>query len=536
MHSLSAQIKDTWLPWFLRGILVLTALLVVGRLIELQIVKGKYYRTLSEGNRVKKITIPAPRGKILARGGEVLAESKAASKMIMFNEIEGYVKVDANNPSTDDIVITEWNRYYQNPLATSHIVGYLGEVNEDEVGKVDPGCNEKGPRKAGAYVGRMGLEKTYNCYLSGIDGEELVEVNTLGKIVRVLGKVEPIAGKDLKTNIDYPLQEKVAGLMGGMKGAIIVTDTSGEVLALYSSPAYDPKNLKELINDPDQALFNRAIGGLYHPGSTYKILVGTAGLEEKVIDINYYYDDKGKIDLKTQFGDFSYANWFYTQNGGMEGKINIVRGLARSCDTFFYNLGELLGVNKLVKWSQKLKLDKKTDIDIPGEVLGLLPTPIWKEKNKGEKWFLGNTYNMAIGQGDLAISPLVANVITETIASGGKLCMPRIAEKPKCEDLRIKEENINIIKKGLADVCTVGGTGYTFFDFNPRNLAVEERIGCKTGTAETSKKETTHAWFTAFAPVTFPEIVLTVLVEEGGEGSKVAGPIAREIMDYWFTR
>lgn len=536
MHTLSLQKKDTWLPWFLRGVLVLMTLLIVGRLIELQIVKGKYYRGLSDGNRVKKIIIPSPRGRILARGGEVLAESRPVNKKIIFDKKEGYKKVDAENTQPDDIIITEWERNYPNPIVVSHIIGYLSETGEDEIGKVDPECIGKGPKRIGAMVGRMGLEKKYNCLLTGVDGQELVEVNTLGKIVRTLGKVDPVPGKDLKTSINFPLQEKISTLMEGKKGAIVATDSNGEVLALFSFPSYDPKDIKNLISDTNEPLFNRAIGGLYHPGSTYKILVSTAGLEEKTIDENYFYDDTGMIELKTQFGDFTYNNWYFTQYGGTEGKINITRAIARSCDTFFYNLGELMGINKLVKWSQKFKLDKKTNIDLPGESLGIVPSPIWKEKTKGEKWFLGDTYNMSIGQGDLAITPLYANVITGAIASGGKLCVPRIAEKPICEDLKIKEKNIEIIKKGLSEVCTIGGTGYTFFDFNPRNLAVDKRVGCKTGTAETSKKDTTHAWFTAFAPVDFPEIILTVLVEEGGEGSKVAGPIAREIMDFWFSK
>ena len=488
---------QSWLPWFMKGLLVFGFLLLTGRLVELQLIKGGYYRGLAEGNRIRRVVIPAPRGLILARGGEILVGEEFA-----------------------------------------HVSGYLGEASPEEVGKIDPQCSEKGPRLLGSLVGRGGLEEQYNCLLSGIDGEELIEVDTNGEKVRILGKNDPVPGRNIKTNIDYKLQKKAAEIMGGNKGAIIVSDPTGEILVLFSSPSFDPKAVSKILNDKDLPLFNRAIGGIFHPGSVFKPLVAIAALEEGKIDKNYVFADPGIITVKTLYGSFSYSNWYFSQYGKTEGKIGLTRAIARSTDTFFYKLGELVGIEKLDEWMVNFGLNKLTGIDIPGEVKSLIPSPEWKLKERGEKWFLGNTYHLAIGQGDLALTPLALNRIFSAIASGGKLCTPRIVNKggwvrSDCKDLKIKRENLNLVKQGMVEACGSGGTGYTFFDWNSGPSASLGTIACKTGTAETNEDGKTHAWFSLFAPADFPEIVLTVLVEGGGEGSKVAGPLAREIMDYW---
>jgi penicillin-binding protein 2 len=203
--------------------------------------------------------------------------------------------------------------------------------------------------------------------------------------------------------------------------------------------------------------------------------------------------------------------------------------MARSTDTFFYKLGEFVGVEKLKGWGHKFGLDEPTGVDLPQEVAGLVPSPEWKLKVRGERWFLGNTYHMSIGQGDIALTPIGINTAISAIASGGELCRPKVRQQApqECTDLGMSDKTIMLVKEGMKRACSSGGTGFTFFDF-------QIPTGCKTGTAETGDGETTHAWFVAFAPVDFPEIVATVLVEKGGEGSSVAGPIAREIFDYWF--
>jgi penicillin-binding protein 2 len=532
METLASTKTQSWLYWFLRGSLILGFLILFGRLVELSIIKGDYFRSLSEENRIRRIPISAPRGRIFAGGGEELVGNKEVKKTVIFNPESGYEKVDYRQGDPKEDTLTEWLRDYKLGAILGHVSGYLGQVSEEEVGKVNPECPEKGPRKLGDWVGRGGLEEEYECSLSGIDGEELVEVDTTGKRVRTLGKKDPVPGQDITTSIDFALQQRVAAALGDKKGAAVAVGGKGEVLALYSYPSFDPNlfvtkasdtQIRALLDDPDEPFFNRAIGGLFHPGSVFKPIVAVAAVEEGKVDENYIYDDPGVITI----GRFSYSNWFFNQYGRTEGVIGLERAIARSTDTFFYKVGEILGAEKIAEWADKFGLDKLSGIDIPGEVEGLVPTPEWKLKVKGERWFLGNTYHMAIGQGDIALTPMGVNRATLAIAKGGRLCDPKIADETKCVDLDLKEESISLVKAGMEGACSSGGTGYTFFDFEPK-------VGCKTGTAETSLEGEPHAWFTVFAPIDFPEITLTVLVEKGGEGSKVAGPIAKEIFDYWF--
>ena len=519
-------------------------LVLFGRLIDLQIIRGRYFRALAEENRIRRVTITAPRGKILARGGETLVDNKEIKMKLIFDEAEGVKKEEIEEEGSQEI-ISEWVRNYSLGSDFAHLSGYLGEVSGEELGKVTAECQEKGPLRIKTKVGRSGLEEAYNCTLSGYDGEELVEVDAMGRMVRILGKIKPNPGDDLKTTVDFGLQKRISELMDGKKGSIIVTDTNGEVFGLYSSPSYDPnifvneksEDIENILQDENLPLFNRSIGGMFHPGSVFKPIVAIAALEGGKIDKDFTFEDTGVITIKTLYGTFSYTNWFFNQYGGKEGKIGLTRAIARSTDTFFYKLGEIVGVEKIDEWAHKFSLDEKTGIDIPGEVVGLVPSPEWKMKNKGERWFLGNTYHLSIGQGDLALTPIGINTAIASIANGGELCTPHllsvglVSGNDKCKDLGIKKENIDLVKEGMRQACSAGGTGFTFFDFKEK-AGID--VGCKTGTAEVENNENPHAWFVAFAGVENPEIVVTVLVENGGEGSRIAGPIAREIFNYWF--
>lgn len=487
------------MTWFFKGLLILGMLVLTSRLFELQVIKGSYYRSLSDDNRIRKIPIRAPRGKIIARGGEVLVSGG-----------------------------TERDYVYGATLA--HVAGYLGEVDAFEAGKVDPHCQEKGHYALGALTGKNGLEKEYECILRGIDGEELVEVDTTGQRVRTLGIKEPTSGNDIRISIDINLQAKVVDVINKSedipltrKVAIIITDTKGEILAFYSSPSFDPDNVSNYLNDPSLSLFNRVISGSYPPGSIYKMVTTIAAIEENAIEPDYEYEDTGVIKVN----EFDYTNWYFTQYGRTEGLVNLPRAIARSTDTFFYKVGELTGVDNLVKWSEKLGLGDETGIDLPGEIVGLLPTPEWKKAIKGERWFLGNTYHMAIGQGDLTVTPVGLNQMISTIASQGELCSPTFVGEPKCKNINIADSTFEIATEGMVQACSEGGTAFPFFDF-------PVKVACKTGTAETFEDDDTHAWFSVFAPAEKPEIVATILVEKGGEGSKNAAPLMREILDYWY--
>lgn len=540
MNLLSSNNSDSWLSWFLRGTLIFLFLILFGKLFEVQIIKGDYYRGLSEENRIRHIPIPAPRGRILASGGEALADNVAIKKRIKFESgVSASISEDLTNATPEEI-ITDYKRVYPLGDKFAHASGYLSVVSENEIGTVNPDCPEKGIRTSGMLVGVTGLEAGYECKLLGIPGEELIEVNTTGKKVRVLGIKDPIPGTDLKTSIDYGLQNELAGYMD-KKGAAIVTTPTGAILAFYSNPSFDPNllvnkddsnKISELLKSPDLPFFNRVISGTFHPGSVFKPLIALAALEEGAIDGNYTYDDKGIITVN----GFSYRNWYFTEYGRTEGLVDLTRALARSTDTFFYKVGEMVGPVNIAKWADTFDLDKITGVDIPGESKGLIPTPEWKKKTMHEGWFLGNTYNMAIGQGDVSVTPIELNTFISTIAANGKLCKPQFifSDSPKCNQIKVSQSNLDLVKKGMKAACTTGGTAYTFFDFGSKHNGTT--VACKTGTAEVGVTGDPNAWFTFFSPIDSPQIVTTIVFEKGGQGSQVAGPVARKIADYVFSR
>lgn len=502
---------------------------------DLQIIKGAYYRTLSEDNRLRSVVVTAPRGKIYARGGELLADNKLVKKTVVFDPKSGYSKQLATESTPQDEILNEWDRTYPQGAMVAHAIGYLGSVNTDEVGKPDPHCVGKGMRTSNNLLGRSGLEEEYDCQLRGIDGKELVEVDIKGKKIRSLGVQAPTPGQDIHTTIDFGLQKKLSESFKDLRGAAVATDMNGQILALYSNPSFDPSVflisnptndaiVRELFVDSSLPLFNRAISGGYHPGSVFKIVVATGALEDHIITKDFNYNDVGNISIN----GFNYSTWYFSQYGKTEGEINLEKAIARSTDTFFYKVGEMTGIDRLVYWANQFGVGKKTGIDLPGEISGLLPSPVWKQNVLNERWFLGNTYHFSIGQGDTLMTPLQTNILTATMANGGYLCTPSLTfqGKQKCAKLSISQSTVDTIYEGMQMACSTGGTGYPFFDFLPK-------VACKTGTAETGSKDT-HAWFTVIAPAQNPEIILTVLVEKGGEGSKVAAPIAREALDYWF--
>lgn len=539
MKSLSSNNDESWLSWFLRGIMILLFLVLFAKLIEVQIIKGNYYRNLSDNNRIRRIAIPAPRGKILARGGEIIAGNIETKKQIVFNETGFVLSDDLSNAASEEI-ISNYQRYYPMGDKFSHALGYLSKVGDNEIGKINPDCPQKGPRTPDTLIGKTGLEEYYDCLLAGTPGEEIVEVDSAGNKIRILGRKEPIPGQDLNTTIDYGLQNEVATEMDGKKGAAIVSNTSGEILAFYSYPSFDPNifinkgngdQISTLLKNENLPFFDRVISGTFHPGSVFKPLVAIASLEEGAVDKNFTYTDTGVVTVN----NYSYTNWYYTEYGRTEGSIGLVKAIARSTDTFFYTIGQMVGPEAIAKWSGYFGLNAVTGVDIPGETKGLIPTPAWKKATKKESWFLGNTYHMSIGQGDVAVTPIEINTYITAVASGGDLCQPRfnMNKNSVCKKIKISENTSNLIKEGMTDACSSGGTAYTFFDFSAQHDGIN--VACKTGTAEVSTDGTPHAWFTFFAPNDKPQIVATVLIEKGGQGSSVAGPIARKIADFYFA-
>ena len=517
------------------GFLVLSA-----RLIDVSIIRGSYFRKLADQNRVREITIHAPRGEIFDRIGTPIAQNIEVKKLIVFERGKPVSFGDGSQvkDSQKEVLVSTYRRNYPQGIVTAHILGLVSETTREEVGKA--GCPGS-IFTLGDIVGRTGTEQFFDCILRGKNGEELVEVDSHGNKVRVLGQRKPKSGGNLYLTIDLGLQKAATDALGDRLGAVVVTDVrNGGVLALVSSPAFDPNTLSAnyqiVSTSPDKPLFNRAISGRYPPGSTFKIVTAAAGIEEGKIDERTLFQDPGII----KSGEFEYSNWYFTQYGKLEGEIDLIRAIARSTDTFFYKVGEWVGVVKLAEWSHKFGLGEKTGIDLVGETGGIIPTPSWKERNRGERWFLGNTYHMSIGQGDVAASPLQINTMTSVIASDGRLCRPTVLKNEdlrndKCKEIGISEKTISLIKQGMVGACSTGGTAFPFFNFKVGERSIQ--VACKTGTAQfNDPDDKTHAWLTAFAPADNPEIVVTALVEAGGEGSYVAAPVARKVIEEWFGR
>ncbi|MCD6226117.1 penicillin-binding protein 2 [bacterium] len=525
--------------WLGGGVLFLSFFLIWARGFELTVIKGNYFYQWAQENRLRKLTIPAPRGRITSREGTVLADnlpvyfSPQGEKL---SREEGLIR----EARGEEIKIRLQRRY---PLgeAAAHLTGYLGEVTQEEIAQKS--CPDS-PYQPGDMVGKGGLEQEKDCFLRGKKGEKLVEVDARGRIIREIGRNPPQPGKELKLTIASRLQEFAWEKLKGKKGAIVVLDPqNGDILALVSSPSFNPnfftwqrseKKIAFYLNDKEGMPFlNRAISGAYHPGSVFKPIVAVAALEEKKIDAHFVVEDMGVIRI----GKWEYSNWYWTDYGRTEGKVDLVKGIKRSNDIYFYRVGEKLGAEKISLWAKKFGLGEKTGVTLPGEQAGLVPSPQWKLKAKGEPWFLGNTFHLAIGQGDLAVTPLQIAAATAAIANQGQWCRPRLlnSEPYQCHSLSLKEENLALVKRGMVEACLPGGTAASFFYYHPfSHLPPDKQIGCKTGTAEVGDGSgDTHAWFVLFAPVDNPQLVVVVFMERGGSGASVSAPIAKEIVRFW---
>jgi len=533
------------------------------RLFDLTIVNGHSYRALSDSNRTRELVRHAPRGILFDRTGKPLVENIPEYRLIRpcegvsvgitcttrISRDEGNRLTEAGLPS-GTFVEVDYKRMYLYPEATAHSIGYINQISEVEAAS---DYFQLRGYHAGDQIGRVGAEDVFEEQLRGRDGKELVEVDAGGKILRTIGRDTELAGESVTLSLDAGLSTVVErAFPKDKKGAVIVTKpTTGEVLALYSNPSYSPNAFtigmsesayQGLVTSPDLPLLNRVIGGVYPPGSTFKIVTSLAALEENAITSQTFIEDTGVITI----GQFNFPNWYFKQYGKTEGMVDVVRALKRSNDIFFYKVGEMLGITKLEKWAKIVGIGKPLGIELSGEVGGLMPNPSWKNDHfqtpqdleaRSNEWYLGDTYHVSIGQGYLLTTPLQVNAWTNVIASGGRLCRPTIKKvesgksKPEqCKNLKLNKESLRLIIEGMKEACSEGGTGYPFFGFTVP-------VSCKTGTAEFGDAESKpHAWFTAFAPIENPEISVTVLVENSGEGSDVAAPIAKKIFEEWFSR
>lgn len=548
-------------------ILLVVIFVFVLRLVFLQILRGDYYSKLATSNRLRTKIILGDRGIIFDRNGQALVRNVPTFKLIENGKIKFLTTSEAQKLlSGGKKVESEVKREYLYKEAFAHVLGYLGQISQTELFLPDrPEYDIKD------FSGKMGLEKQYESILHGENGRELYEVDVTGRVVRVLGRDEGTPGSDIITTLDQNLQLSVVqAFQDEKRGAVVASDPrSGGILALYSKPAFDPNifinssqgsgmdrsygPIEEILNDwENQPLLNRAISGLYPPGSTFKLITGVSALESGAIKPDTEIEDTGLLYA----GGRTFGNWYYLQYGKKEGLLDIVGAIKRSNDIFFYKAAEAVGVETIQRFAKQFSLGEKLGIDIDGESQGIVPSPSFKKQVFGEGWYLGDTYNLGIGQGYLLVTPLQVNFWTSVFANGGTLYRPHLikGKKETAGSNFVKQEYIKLIREGMRQSCERGGVAWPFFEFRVKNerLTIDDRnfieeasggarfvripVACKTGTSEAGADKKPHALITVFAPFFNPEIVVTVLVENGGEGSSVAGPIAKKILEDYFSR
>jgi len=558
------------------------------KFIQLQIISRDKYVRRSEQNRVREIIEYPPRGLIYDRNGRLIVDNRPAfsvyivpyevmqsSQVLSFftknlsmsgSELEkkmigaglGFhpVKVKSHADFSEISLIeesklelpgvlygTEPKRFYPGPARASHILGYIKEIDEHEIELLG---SEK--YDSGDIVGKQGIERYYEHDLYGEKGYRYMQVDAFGREIAqsIPSRMNhpPEAGLNLYLSIDVELQALAEQLLEGKKGSVVMMDPrNGEILVMTSKPDYEPgifsqhistADWKKLSEDPNDILLNRATSGNYPAGSTFKLVSVIAGINEKIITPDWscvcngtYILGRGKFDC-------------YKQTA--HGKLNLLEAIERSCNVYFYNLAREIGFDVWCKYTKLFHFGEKTEIDIPEESYGLVPTTEYMDKKYGkDQWTVGNLLNLVIGQGDILVTPLQMAVFTSVIANGGIYYQPRIVkyrEDPKTHELSdypivgnaipgIEPETYRIVKQGM--VLVVEGEHGTGRGCRLPNV----RIAGKTGTAENPHGED-HAWFIGFAPVNNPTVAFAILVENGGTGSKSAVPIARELLQKLF--
>lgn len=541
-------------------------------LFYFQIIKGSYYRQLSNTNCIRLIPQEGIRGRILDRNGKIIVGNRPSYNILIFpQQIKEREKTFARlaailNIATKDlsfrfkeksasnftpvtlvenidkkeaimveelksdlpgiIILPHPLRSYPYGRLGSHILGYLGEIDYWRLTKL-----KNYGYKSKDIVGYGGIEERYDYYLRKEDGGLQVEVDNKGRITRFTGFRSPKSGKDVQLTIDLRIQKIIEEAIADKKGAVIVMDPySGEVLGMAGLPNFNPATFlgkshskETILKDSQAPLLNRGISGLYPAGSVFKIVLAVAGLETKKINSSSSFFCPGSIHL----GNQEYVCW------NAHGKQNLVNAIAYSCNVFFYRLGLLLGPDKIYDYAIKFGLGKATGIDLPSEASGFVPHTLWKRLTKFKSWFPGDTANLSIGQGDLLVTPLQITALFASLANGGKLVRPHLIKaidgkevysyKKIVTTLPLRQETLNLIKKGLARAVTEsGGTANIL---NITGLSVSG----KTGTAQVPRGEP-HAWFVGFFPKDEPKFTICVFLEHSGP-SYNACVVARDIIE-----
>lgn len=587
-----------------KRLLILSVLVLISmgvlfiRLWQLQISQSEKYRTLSESNRIRVLPVKSPRGYITARNGALLVENRPEFKLYLIPEevpdVEELLSRMENNISMDmelvkellasskkfkpvlvkddlgrnELAFLEEHRpdlpgtfiqvepvrfYRYGPLA-AHLLGYLGEISEKELKN-----RARDRYMLGDYMGKSGLEKAYDRELRGLKGRKFMEVDALGRELRPLGDIEPTIGNIVTLTLDLDLQILAEDLLHEERGAILVMDPrDGQILAYVSKPAFDPnlfasglrkEDWEGLSNDKTHPLQDRVMQGQYPPGSVFKIITAVAALEEEIINEETSVYCPGHY----YFGKRIYRDWKRSGHG----VVNLHRALVESCDVYFYQVGEKVGVDTLHKYAKGFGLGKALDIALGRGQPGLIPSSTWKTEERNEPWFPGETLITAIGQGYVLVTPMQLAVMISAIANGGTLYLPQFVERVENQEGRIIKRfkpqelgtipatpaTLAIIRKALWGVVNdPEGTG------KGARLPWVEVAG-KTGTAQVVRQKTwnrnqtdtqkellDHAWFVSFAPLEEPSIAMVILIENAGKGGSRYAHIAKKIIKAYLSK
>lgn len=586
------------------ALLVLTCLLVLlVRFYSLQVVNHEGFVTLSDKNRIQVRPMPPNRGLIFDGNGELLADNKPSFTLTIVKERAGKLdetidrlseiisvsekdkenfykflkqrrrpyesvvlryrlteeeiaKLAVNEFSFEGVEIeAQLVRHYPQENLFAHTVGYVGRINTSELASFDETDYKRysGTRS----MGKIGLEKYYEDQLLGEVGNQSIETNAHGRVLRSLRETVPTPGKNLKLFLQSDLQKAAAKELEGMRGSVVAIDVNtGGVLAMVSMPSYNPNlfvsgishaEYDELNKSRDLPLFNRSTQGQYPPGSTLKPILGLGGLEHQIIHAQTRITDPGFYQLEND--ERHYRDW---KKGGHGKRVDLRQAITESCDTFFYDLAFRMGIDRMHEFGSHFGLGKATGLDIPNEKSGLWPSRAWKKERRRLHWFPGDSLNVSIGQGDVLTTPLQLALMTATFASKGRLLKPRLVkqigddliEPVVLGKLQISEENWNYVSDAMQQVV-----------HGPRGTAkiiqrnISYRMAGKTGTAQVvgiaqdeeydrekvEARNRDHALFIAFAPADAPQIAIAVIVANGEHGSSVAAPVARAVLDTYFS-
>ena len=554
------------------------------RLWQLQILQGSEYRKLSEENRLRIVKVAAPRGIIFDRNGIPLVKNTPyysvsfnshVIERVDLSALAGLLKIDRD--SLEEKIKEHQKRSLYEPLRIkeglspreialiearrsdfpglsidvdvtrdylfgsvgAHLIGYLGKPNELQARSPD---FKDVP--SDAFIGQWGIERLYDRQLRGIPGGKIIEVDALGRELRLLKGKSPTRGDDIWLAMDIHVQKEAEDSFGDKTGAMVaIKPDTGELLAFISKPSFDPnlfargikyKQWEELNQNRKLPLLNRALQSQYPPGSTFKIVTAIAALEEGAIDEHTKVTCNGGI----AYGRWHFGCWRKTGHG----TVSLHRALVESCDVYFYDAGKKLGIDKIAAYARELGLGKGTGLELVKERNGLIPDTRWKEEKRNQPWYLGETFNAAIGQGYVAVTPFQMAQLTSTVANGGYIYRPsllRMTNKPEpAGKAKIKQETIDMVKKGLCGVVNEnGGTGYVAKSSMVSicgKTGTAQVVGLKKDSKYLSEMHRDHAWFVAFAPYESPEIALSVMVEHGGHGGAAAAPIAKKAIEAYL--